>query len=162
MAGDYPGTVSLAGAITCEAGYERALAAALAQVSGALAVPRGVDHWSLLSALKDAGVGLVRLVVPLARPRPSVAFPGAAPLIDKVSLEGRDELESALADVVIVDDLRAVPDGFAGLAVTRDGEFYRPELRAHGAGQRRAGGAAPRASRRARRPQREARRRALS
>jgi len=126
VAGAYPGTVSLAGAITCEAGYERALAAALAQVSGALAVPRGVDHWSLLSALKDAGVGLVRLVVPLARPRPSVAFPGAAPLIDKVSLEGHDELESALADVVIVDDLHAVPDGFPGLAVTRDGEFYRP------------------------------------
>ncbi len=126
VAGAYPGTVSLAGAITCEAGYERALAAALAQVSGALAVPRGVDHWSLLGALKDAGVGLVRLVVPLTRPRRSVAFPGAAPLIDKVSLEGRDELESALADVVIVDDLHAVPDGFAGLAVTRDGEFYRP------------------------------------
>ena len=126
VAGAYPGTVSLAGVITCEAGYERALAAALAQVSGALAVPRGVDHWSLLSALKHAGVGLVRLVVPLARPRPAVAFPGAAPLIDKVSLEGRDELESALADVVIVDDLRAVPDGFSGLAVTLDGEFYRP------------------------------------
>lgn len=126
VAGAYPGTVSLAGAITCEAGYERALAAALAQVSGALAVPRGVDHWSLLRALKDAGVGLVRLVVPLARPRPSVAFPGAAPLIDKVNLEGHDELESALADVVIVDDLHAVPDEFTGLAVTRDGEFYRP------------------------------------
>jgi len=126
VAGAYPGTVSLAGAISCEAGYERALAAALAQVSGALAVPRGVDHWSLLSALKDAGVGLVRLVVPLTRARPAVAFPGAAPLIDKVSLEGHDELESALADVVIVDDLHAVPDGFTGLAVTRDGEFYRP------------------------------------
>ncbi len=126
VAGAYPGTVSLAGAVTCEPGYERALAAALAQVSGALAVPRGVDHWSLLSALKDAGVGLVRLVVPLARPRPSLAFPGAAPLIDKVSLEGHDELQSFLADVVIVDDLHAVPDGFMGLAVTRDGEFYRP------------------------------------
>ncbi len=126
VAGAYPGTVSLAGAISCEAGYERALAAALAQVSGALAVPRGVDHWSLLGALKSAGVGLVRLVVPPARPRPSAAFPGAAPLIDSVSLEGRDELESALADVVIVDDLRAVPDGFPGLAVTLEGEYYRP------------------------------------
>jgi len=126
VAGAYPGAVSLAGAVTCEAGYERALAAALAQVSGALAVPRGVDHWALLDALKDAGVGLVRLVVSVARPRPSVAFPGAAPLIDKVSLEGCDELAGVLADVVIVDDLRAVPDGFTGLAVTRDGEFYRP------------------------------------
>ena len=96
VAGAYPGTVSLAGAVSCEPGYERALAAALAQVSGALAVPRGVDHWSLLGALKDAGVGLVRLVVPPARPRPAVAFPGAAPLIDKVTLEGHDELEERL------------------------------------------------------------------
>ena len=55
-----------------------------------------------------------------------MAFPGAAPLLDKVSFEERDELEGSLADVVIVDDLRAVPDGFPGLAVTRDGEYYRP------------------------------------
>jgi chromosome segregation protein len=122
----YPGTVSLAAAVTCEAGYERALAAALAQVSGALSVPRGVDHWSLLGALKDAGVGLVRLVIPLPKPRPPLAFPGAAALIEKVDLGGHDELESALADVVIVDDLRAVPDEFQGLAVTREGGFYRP------------------------------------
>jgi chromosome segregation protein len=126
VAADYPGTVSLAGAVTCEAGYERALAAALAQVSGALSVPRGVDHWSLLGALKDAGVGLVRLVIPLPKPRPPVAFPGAAALIEKVDVGGQDGLESALADVVIVDDLRAVPDEFQGLAVTREGEFYRP------------------------------------
>jgi len=126
VAGGYPGTVSLAGAVTCEAGYERALAAALAQVSGALSVPRGVDHWSLLGALKDAGVGLVRLVIPLPKPRPPMAFPGAAALIEKVDLGGHDELESALADAVIVDDLRAVPDEFQGLAVTRDGEYYRP------------------------------------
>ena len=52
VAGEYPGTVSLAAAVACEAGYERALAAALAQLSGALAVPSGVDHWSLLGALQ--------------------------------------------------------------------------------------------------------------
>jgi chromosome segregation protein len=126
VAGGYPGTTSLAAAVSCEPGYERALAAALAQVSGALAVPREVDHWSLLGALKDAGVGLVRLVVPMTRPRPSVAFPGAVPLADRVTIEGHDDLGGALAEVVIVDDLRAVPDEFAGLAVTRDGEFYRP------------------------------------
>jgi chromosome segregation protein len=122
----YPGAVSLAAAVSCEPGYERALAAALAQVSGALAVPAGVDHWSLLGALRDAGVALVRLVVPPPRSRPAVGFPGAAPLLDKISLGDVDELRSALADVVIVDDLRAVPDEFAGLAVTRAGEFYRP------------------------------------
>ena len=125
VAGRYPGTVPLAGSVSCEPGYERALAAALAQLSGALAVPGGVDQWSLLGALKRAGVGLVRLVLP-ARRRPSVAFPGAAPLSDKVSLGGHGELEGVLADVVIVDDLRAVPTTFTGLAVTREGEYYRP------------------------------------
>jgi len=125
VAGEFPGTVSLAGSVSCEAGYERALAAALAQLSGALAVPGGVDQWSLLDALKRAGIGLVRLVVP-ARRRPSVAFPGAAPLSDKVSFGEHEGLEGALADVVIVDDLRAVPAEFTGLAVTREGEYYRP------------------------------------
>ena len=124
-AGEFPGIVSLAASVSCEPGYERALAAALAQLSGALAVPGGVDEWSLLDALKRAGVGLVRLVVP-GRRRPSVGFPGAAPLIDKVSFGEHPGLEGALADVVIVDDLRAVPAEFTGLAVTREGEYYRP------------------------------------
>ena len=125
VAGEFPGTVSLAGSVSCEPGYERALAAALAQLSGALAVPGGVDQWSLLDALKKAGIGLVRLIVP-SRRRPSVAFPGAAPLADKVSFGEHEGLEGALADVVIVDDLRAVPAEFTGLAVTREGEYYRP------------------------------------
>lgn len=125
VAGEFPGTVSLAANASCEPGYERALAAALAQLSGALAVPEEIDHWSLLEALRRAGIGLVRLVVP-ARRRPSTAFPGAAPLADKVSFGEREELAGALADVVIVDDLRAVPAEFTGLAVTREGEFYRP------------------------------------
>ena len=126
VAAGYPGAVALTGALSCEAGYERALAAALSQASGALAVPADVDHWSLLGALKEAGIGLVRLVVPPRRRRAPAAFPGAAPLLDRVTVGDRDELAAALADVVIVDDLRAVPDEFPGLAVTREGEFYRP------------------------------------
>ena len=89
-------------------------------------MPADVDHWSLLGALKEAGIGLVRLIVPPRRSHAPTAFPGAAPLLDKVTVGERDELAAALADVVIVDDLRAVPDGFPGLAVTREGEFYRP------------------------------------
>jgi chromosome segregation protein len=126
VAQQYPGTVALTGSLSCEAGYERALAAALAQASGALAVPADVDHWSLLGALKEAGIGLVRLVVAPRRSHAPTAFPGAAPLLDKVTVGDHGELAAALADVVIVDDLRAVPDGFPGLAVTREGGFYRP------------------------------------
>ena len=55
----------------------------------------------------------------------AAAFPGAAPLLDKVTVDG-EELEEFLAGVVVVDDLRAVPDGFDGLAVTREGAYYRP------------------------------------
>ena len=126
VAETFPGAVALTAALACEPGYERALAAALSQVSGALAVPSDVDQWSLLDALKQAGIGLVRLIVAPRRRHAPTAFPGAAPLLDKVSVGEHDELAAALSDVVIVDDLRAVPDGFPGLAVTREGEFYRP------------------------------------
>ena len=122
----YPGTASLVASVSCAPGYERALGAALSQATGALAVPRNVDHWSLLGALKRAGVGLVRLAVASSGARPSPSFPGAVPLLDKVDLRGRAELEGLLGDVVLVDDLRVVPEGFPGLAVTREGEFYRP------------------------------------
>ncbi len=75
VAGEFPGTVSLAGSVSCEAGYERALAAALAQLSGALAVPRGVDQWSLLDALKRAGDRTGPSRRPGARPSRRSAFP---------------------------------------------------------------------------------------
>ena len=125
VAAEFPGATSLVRAVTCEPGYEAALAAALAQLPGALAVAPQVDHWSLLAALKSAGVGLARLLLP-GRQRRVGVFPGAVPLLDKVSVE--DELEPLLADVVVVDDVRTVPDTFAGLAVTRSGEYYRPQV----------------------------------
>jgi chromosome segregation protein len=135
VAGEYPGAAGLAGLLACEPGYERALAAALSQVSGALAVPETVDAWDLLAALKHAGVGLVRLILPSANGRRGGAFPGAAPLLERVSVApdaelagtlGDRGLAAVLGDVVIVDDLRSVPSSFPGLAVTRDGEFFRP------------------------------------
>ena len=124
---DWPGIKTLAGVAECEPGYERALGAALSQYPSAVAVPADVDQWSVFEALRGAGIRLVRLLV--GRPGTGAgagAFPGALPLLDKVSLEGDADGERALRDVVIVDDLRAVPGSFAGLAVTRDGAFYRP------------------------------------
>jgi chromosome segregation protein len=126
IAGQYPGAIALSSAVSCAAGYEKALAAALVHLSGAVAVPAGVDQWSLLDALRRAGVSLVRLLLPGARTRAATGFPGALPLLDKVSVEGLDGLEDELADVVVVDHLRAVPKAFLGLAVTRAGEYYRP------------------------------------
>ena len=125
VAADFPGAVSLADSVGCDPGYERALAAALSQIPGALAVPGSVDQWSFMGALRRAGIGLARLVLPAGR-RPAVWFPGAAPLADKVNFGEHEELSGALSDVVIVDDLRAVPSEFGGLAVTREGEYYRP------------------------------------
>ena len=88
-------------------------------------MPHGVDQWSLLQALRHAGVTLVRLVLP-PRSHRRATFPGAVPLLDKVSVDEAGGLAEALGDVVIVDDLQTVPEDFAGLAVTRDGAYYRP------------------------------------
>ena len=124
----FPGVVELSAALSCERGYELALGAALAQHPGALAVEGDHDKWPLLEALRSAGVRLVRLLAPSSRPRtsPATPFPGALPLADKVTVEAGEHLEQMLADVVVVDDLTAVPDSFDGLAVTRDGSYYRP------------------------------------
>jgi chromosome segregation protein len=122
----YPGVVELAAALRCERGYELALGAALAQHPGSLAVPRRADQWPLLAALQAAGVRLARLLAPpRVRPAAPAGLPGARPLADVVS-GGDDAVRDLMADVVVVDDLEAVPDTFEGLAVTREGGYYRP------------------------------------
>ena len=80
MIADWPGIKTLAGVAECEAGYERALGAALSQYPSAVAVPADVDQWSVFEALRGAGVRLVRLLV--GRPEAAAgagAFPGALP-----------------------------------------------------------------------------------
>ena len=127
IAEGYPGVVELSSAVRCESGFELALGAALAQHPGTLAVASGADQWPLLQALRAAGVRMARLLVPSraqgATPR---AFAGALPLAEKVTIAAGDHLAQVLADVVVVDDLTAVPDSFDGLAVMRDGSYYRP------------------------------------
>jgi chromosome segregation protein len=122
----FPGTAALSASLTCEPGYEKALGAALARFSGGIAVPAAVDGWSLLEALRRAKVGIVRLILPGRRAASADAAPaGAEPLADRVG-GAPPWLRDVLSDTVVVDDLRAVPDDFAGLAVTRDGAYYRP------------------------------------
>ncbi len=81
VADRYPGVVELSAAVSCERGYELALGAALAQHPGALAIEGGQDQWSLLEALRSAGVRLVRLLAPARRQGDAAAgaFPGALP-----------------------------------------------------------------------------------
>ncbi len=124
----YPGVVELSAAVSCERGYELALAAALAQHPGTLAVSGGDEKWSVLEALRSAGVLLARLLAPAhaGRGRTAVAFPGALALADKVTVDTGDHLDQVLSEVVVVSDLTAVPDSFEGLAVMRDGSYYRP------------------------------------
>ena len=126
VAGEYPGTVSLAGAVSCEAGYERALAAALAQVSGALAVPAASTTGRCSTRSSSAGIGLVRLVVPARRRRPPSVSRARRRSLDKVSLGEHDELGERAGRC---GDRRRPARGAGrvpGLAVTREGEFYRP------------------------------------
>ncbi len=127
IAEGYPGVVELSSAVRCERGFELALGAALAQHPGTLAVASGADQWPLLQALRAAGVRMARLLVPSrARGATPKAFAGALPLADRVTIAAGDHLAQVLADVVVVDDLTSVPDSFEGLAVMRDGSYYRP------------------------------------
>jgi chromosome segregation protein len=134
--GRYPGVVAVAGTLSCETGYERALGAALSRLQAGVEVPAGVDPWDLLAALRGAGARLVRLVLPrAAAPAGEEADLRAAtgggadvpgtPLLTYVrGATGR--VAEILAGVRVVDDLRAVPESFGGLAVTRDGAYYSP------------------------------------
>jgi len=127
LADAYPGVVELSSAVSCERGYELALGAALAQHPGTLAVPDRAVQWPLLEALRAAGVRLVRLLAPPRAPRAALTgLEGAQPLADKVTIASDGGLAEVLADVVVVDDLAVVPDAFPGLAVTREGAYYRP------------------------------------
>lgn len=134
----FPGVAALAASLDCDPGYERALGAALSRLEGGVHVPPEVDPWAVLEALRAAGARLVRLVLPLASGHGSDAVAGVGsdsatgsaarggePLAPHVrGAQGR--VAKLLATVVVVDDLRTVPDDLPGLAVTRDGGFYAP------------------------------------
>jgi chromosome segregation protein len=134
-AGAPGGAPALADGISAAPGFELALAAALgprlrAAVAGNLAEAAGLLD-------RSGGDGGAALVAPTAAapppPAASPPAPGASPLLDHVRLDGDDRARSlaaaVLADVWVVDDPRAVADGFAGIAVTRDGRVWSPGTR---------------------------------
>ncbi|HET9094240.1 MAG TPA: AAA family ATPase [Solirubrobacteraceae bacterium] len=121
------GARSLADELTVVPGYELAVAAALDGRLGAALLEDRVAAGELLDRSgRDGGrVLLLRDRGPdgaTAVP----ALPGAVALRDFVSGESRAAgiARYLLRDVWVVDDLAAVPDGFAGVAVTASGRVF--------------------------------------
>ena len=129
-AGAPGGAPALADDLGADPGYELALAAALgprlrAAVAGDLAEgARLLDR-----AGSDGGAALI---VPEGSPSSasSPPAPGAQPLLSHMKVDGDGRLAAALlADVWVVDSLDGLADGFAGVAVTRDGRVWSPATR---------------------------------
>ena len=127
---------SLADALEVTPGYERAVAAALGGLLRAGLVERLPEAGALLDAAgADGGRVLVAGdVAPDAAPatRPPVA--GARHLGELLAGDERAVAAARrlLADAWLVDDLEALPAGFGGVAVTRQGRVWdgrRRELR---------------------------------
>ena len=137
------GAMALSERLDAEPGYELALAAALGPRLAAGVVNSVPDAERALDAAgPDGGTMLVdRGHSAAAGGEPPAR--GAERLIDRVRpAEGAAPLaQRLLTDTWLVDRLEEVPDGFAGVCVTREGRVWRPgtgELRqaASGGGER--------------------------
>ncbi len=130
-AGAPGGARALADALEVEPGCELALAAAL---DGRLRAAIADDHATATSLLDRAGDDGGSVLVSRATAAGGAAspdadhapLPGARPLLDLVRGPA-DALALAtplLRGAWLVDELRALPDGFAGIAVTRSGRVW--------------------------------------
>jgi chromosome segregation protein len=138
------GARSLADALSVDAGYELAVAAALdGRLGAALVADRATAATLLDKAGRDGG----RVLVVGAggtgsagsddRPQhgdgaePSAAIPAADRLVDRI--RGDDEAASLaralLRDVWVVESVEAVPESFTGVAVTRSGRVWSARWR---------------------------------
>src|SRR5579863_863468 len=125
------GEADLESALTVEPGYELALAATL---GGRLAAVVVADRSQALGVIEAARDGDSRaLVTPTGAPPPPAGAsptPDARPLLELLHGEPQALAVAArlLADTWVVDDLAAVADGFAGVAVTRAGRVWSGAL----------------------------------
>jgi chromosome segregation protein len=116
------GSATLAQALDVAPGYELALTAALGPRLAAALLDDVPAAERLLDGNGDKGGTAV--VASRASGRPAGAPPpGAQPLLDHVQPQASMAplVQRLLAGVWVVDSLAGVPDGFAGLAVTRAG-----------------------------------------
>jgi chromosome segregation protein len=114
----------LAAMVETGSGLERALSAALGErlrASVVSSISEGVER---IAGAQGAARTLVESALPPAASPPPVE--GARRLLDLVEARGAAGrvVERLLADAWLVDELERLPSGFAGLAVTVDGECY--------------------------------------
>jgi chromosome segregation protein len=118
----------LASLIETGPGIERALSAALGEHLRATVVDSLCEGVERLGEAEGASRALVARDGDVSAAEPPVA--GARRLLDLVKAEGRagEITDRLLADAWIVDDLAELPGGFAGIAVTVDGDAYDGRL----------------------------------
>ncbi|MFT4049870.1 MAG: AAA family ATPase [Solirubrobacterales bacterium] len=123
-AGD-AGSAALAEKLGVEPGYELALTAVLGRRLRAAVVEDLDAGQSFLDGLGEDG-GSAMLIGRAQRPQSSSAPAGAERLADRLKAEaGADSIVDALlADVWVVESLSGLPQGFDGVAVTREGRVY--------------------------------------
>jgi chromosome segregation protein len=114
----------LAGMIETGSGLERALSAALGERLRASVVDSISEGVERLAGTEGAARTLIGSGQPPAAGPPPVE--GARRLLDLVEARGEAArvVERLLADAWLVDELERLPSGFAGIAVTVDGECY--------------------------------------
>ena len=119
----------LADALSVDAGFERAVAAALGPRLGASLVEGVAEGERLLDAVgEDGGTTLVS-AAGVSAPGPAAPpVPGAERLAVHARADGdlAPLVERLLAGVWLVDSIEALPAGFDGIAVTRAGRMWSP------------------------------------
>jgi len=126
-AGRAGGGEALEGRIQVRAGYELALAAALGGRLGAVIASDRGGAERLLEAAGEEGARALVAGASAGSPRGSrPPAAGAERLIELVSgdAEALEILGRLLADTWVVDDVASLPEGFAGVAVTRSGRVW--------------------------------------
>ncbi len=122
---------ALEGSLSVAAGYELALAAALGGRLGAAVVDSRAQAQAVLErAGEEGGRALVAAPGAAAPPLGTPPLPGAQALIELLGGEPAALAVAArlLRDTWVVEDLAALPDSFAGTAVTRAGRVWSAAL----------------------------------
>jgi chromosome segregation protein len=129
QAGAPGGAAAFADGLHAEPGYELALAAALGprlRAAVAADLPEASDL--LARAGKDGGAALVARDFDVSHPEGGEGRTRAVgtPLLDVVTADGPAAAlaRTLLRDAYVVEDIAALPEDFAGVAVTRDGRVW--------------------------------------